>query len=382
MDTPPEKEDIALKRVEQIKKEMDTKLETSFKELNSLIKTLFHLIYDTRQTSAQSIKDSTLTRYFLSEKGIINNQEYVDYFRSSPIGQNFNQEILIYQEILNDIASDEYKNPKNLSFMETKKHFREIELTQISVNRMKMMIKRLEKLSGQKDRIEELKKAVDISEKAIKKLFDEKIKSEKKWENQTITKLEDASKIINDYFSNNMNEFIERYRYLPINDITTHLEPYIKQLYAEAKQLYWLGRYNACIIICCVILEALLKDIIKIKEKKPSIEWEFDVVINHCRAKEYIDEKDKIWLIYVKDRFRNPYLHANLEKILPLIMVPGVAIGTDNPTVQMITTKTIPTLRDIVKPDLDKEQSILLFKETHNFIKKISEKHFDFSKVE
>jgi hypothetical protein len=63
-------------------------------------------------------------------------------------------------------------------------------------------------------------------------------------------------------------------------------------------------------------------------------------------------------------------------------MVPGVAIGTDNPTVQMITTKTIPTLRDIVKPDLDKEQSILLFKETHNFIKKISEKHFDFSKVE
>ena len=375
-----DKIDIALKRIEQIKKEIEGKIGQEFKDLDFLIKLLFQLIYTSKQVSIHALKDSTLMRYFMYDKKMIDSQEYVNYCKNHPSAQNFNQEIQIYQDILQDIESDDYKNPRNHSFMETKKQFRQLELAQIQVNRMKLLIERLEKLQGQDKTVEDLKKAAKELEGQIQKLMQENLSSKKKEEKEAITKKEDATKIINEYWEKNKNNFIERYRYLPIFDITTHLEPYIKQLYFEAKELYWLGRYNACIIICCVLLEAMLKDIIKLKEGKQKVEMEFEEVIKHCKEKGYIDETYKKWLIEVKDRFRNPYLHANLEQILPHIMVPGVAIGTSNPDVQIITTQTIPTLRDIQKPEFDREQSLVLFKEVHKFVKKMSEEHFDYTK--
>ena len=373
-----DKGEIALRKLEQTKKEIDIKIDTYFKQLDSLFKLLFTLVYETRLVSAIAVKDSTITRYFLADKGVTNSQDYINYCSEHPMAKNYNEEIKLSQEILNDISSDAYKNPKNFLFMESKKQFREVEMNQIIVNRMKLMIKRLENLDGQENSIEELKKEIELTEKHIKKLFDEKIKLNKREDKDMITKKTEADKIIKDYLDKNKEGFIERYRYLPIYDITTHLEPYIKQLYWEAKELYWLGKYNACIIICCVVIEAILKDVIRTKEKKQSVKIDFEDVINHCKTKDYIDEIDKVWLVYVKDRFRNPYIHSRLEDIIPLIITPGVSIGGFNPDVQMISAKTMPVLRDIMKPDFDKEESLKLFKETHKFIKKISEKHFNY----
>lgn len=378
-----DKSEIALKRIEQVKKEIDEKLEKHHGELDKLFQSLFSLIYDSKLISTQAIRDSTLTRYFLADNNIIDKRGWVKYFKSHPLANNYLQEIMLYHEIIDDISNKNFKDTRNLIFMEDKRKFRELELHQIVVNRMKLMVKRLKEFEGNESAIEELEKEIKLMESKIKQLFNEDLRREKRDEKQEITKKEEAEKIITEYIEKNKEEFIERFRYLPKNDIQTHLEPYIKQLYGEAKQLYWLGRYNASIIISCVILEAVLKDVIKFKEEKKSVELDFEDVINHCKSKEYITDSEKAWLIDVKGRFRNPYLHANLEKILPYIMVPGVAINLKQkvePEFQMITTRTLPTLRDILKPEFDKEEALKLFKGVHGFINEISKRYFDTTK--
>ena len=78
-------------------------------------------------------------------------------------------------------------------------------------------------------------------------------------EKQYYAKLADANKIFENTFINQKDEIIERIRQIPLmNDL--QLEPACKSLYNEVMVNYWVGNFNASIILLSVFVESFLKD--------------------------------------------------------------------------------------------------------------------------
>ncbi|MBI2107283.1 hypothetical protein HYT57_04845 [Candidatus Woesearchaeota archaeon] len=208
------------------------------------------------------------------------------------------------------------------------------------------------------------------------------------------------------FIQNSKNEFIDRIKQFP-NEELPPVEAGIRKLYYETYYLCALSFHNATIILCGVLCEALLKDLIYSKEKKEAHEIQeigetnatFGNVITFCSKKGYIDSEETVWFRKIKNEIRNLYQHINVKKVVTKtfggqpfymaqkIQIPKNASGEellkilkdakDNPQFDtLISGEEIRPLYDLEKGRIDEQRSLPLFLEVDKFLRDFTKKHF------
>ena len=201
--------------------------------------------------------------------------------------------------------------------------------------------------------------------------------------------------------------FIGRLKQLPDEELP-HVETRIRKLYFETYSLCVLGFHNSTIIMCGVLCEALLKDLIYDKEKKEAHEIPeigeryatFGRVINFCFKKKYINSEEKGWFLRIKEEIRDIYQHGNVKKIVtkkiggpPIcraqrIKIPENSTGEElfkilkdvvkNPQInELISGEEMRPIYDITKGMIDEQISLPLFLEVDKFLRSFAIKYFD-----
>jgi len=196
------------------------------------------------------------------------------------------------------------------------------------------------------------------------------------------------------------NEAIEILSKIPNEDPTISVGPRIRKLYFETLQVLILGCFNASIVMCGLLLEALLKELLRIKKDSIEEDIKFYDSINLCRKKGYITKPEKKWIHGVRKNVRDLYQHSQVRKIVGNVSYSGKWINFKNPadlleTIKRIqsgqdtsnldvkiedvikTNDEIPELGDIAKGQLDKKRALPLFLEVNNFLKEIVKRHFE-----
>jgi len=211
----------------------------------------------------------------------------------------------------------------------------------------------------------------------------------------------DPEREVETWFRNNKVEIIGRLKKLPSDNLSIYAEPRVRALYGQTYQIFTLGFNNATIVMCGILVEAMLKEIIFFKENKDFTEIvgiksaDFAHAINFCEKKGYISEGEAKRLRIIKNKIRNPYLHSNIEKITEHIGVRGWEIKYKNPREllekmrlmmegklklppsKILTGEDLRAIGDIVKGRIDEQISLDLFLEVDSFVRTMIKKHFE-----
>lgn len=200
---------------------------------------------------------------------------------------------------------------------------------------------------------------------------------------------EDPESAVEDFFKSTKNLAIERLGKLPKEQLPP-CEPRIRALYFETYYLVSLAFHNASIVMCGVLLEALLKDILYFKEEFDK-EIEFFDAIEKCKGAGYIMEEEASWLHEVRTEIRNLYVHFNVGEIAKsaakMFGIEGEVLdvgfrGWDlNLETGEITEKIFygDELRSIyllAKVRIDEKRSTPLFLEVDKFTRDMCKRHF------
>jgi len=107
--------------------------------------------------------------------------------------------------------------------------------------------------------------------------------------------------------------------------------PFLCHLLKEARESILIGHYLSGILVLNCYIEALVKEIIFIHERK-NFRGELGPAINHLKNKKYISEKDVRILIDFKNNIRNPYTHNDVTSLLKnrYIIMEKHTISTSN----------------------------------------------------
>ncbi|MCK4649663.1 hypothetical protein KAT36_00365 [Candidatus Pacearchaeota archaeon] len=335
---------------------------------------------DTYHYIAREIKNEcnieTLIDY-LFDKGVIGQEEFLKHKGDSKLFQSFKDEnnnihkIAEYFENLQiNFNVESQKNPSEfvsmLNLLAQRERF---------LYKKEKMIKR--GFSEDSEHIKHLNKAIkEFSELILKqkKLDKKKIKKE-----EYFLKKDEAEKIY-ETFSNKKDEIVDRIRELPILNDKIHLEIENKSLYYEAVSNFWFGNFNASICMLSIFIESFLKEMWYYK-KKEHYENDLENLLSDCLKEEIIIEKEKNYLLEIKNHIRNNYIHSNLHKILPEIVVPAYMVslkGEHKPKPTYMTSDKFPVLRSIVKMDTDKKRAKQLIIEVVKVVETITTRNYDF----
>jgi len=171
------------------------------------------------------------------------------------------------------------------------------------------------------------------------------------------------------------------------------MEPHLRALYFETYIITMLGFDNASLIMQGVLLEALVKDYIFMKEGK-DFEEEFGPAIKKCETCKYLNEEEIKFLRTFKNNIRNQYQHVDIKKISKGIKLKAWKIPIDNvlnvekfhETLEKISRGEMKSqfvgydeLRPsgfLVKTVLDKKRALAQFLETDKFVRGFAEKYF------
>ena len=183
---------------------------------------------------------------------------------------------------------------------------------------------------------------------------------------------EDLPKLLDGF----KKDSIERLKHLP-RDQLPPAEPRIRMLYSESYLLNTLGLFNAAIVDSCILLEALLKEILFFKEGLKK-DMTFRDAVKKCEEKGYIDGKDAGWLYMVNDTIRNWYVHSNIEKIAKNIGFEAafVDIKTGKIKREILFGNKVRAIYDIAKNVLDKKIAMPFFLDVDKFTRKMCLQYF------
>jgi hypothetical protein len=314
---------------------------------------------------------------FLYDKKIIDQKEFIEHRKDSRLFQSFKDEnnnvykfAKYFKDLSNNINPDSIKNPSEY-----------VSISNRIIQRERFLYKKEKMLkrgfSEESEEVKGLNGQIKEFDELIKNYGDfdkRKIKKE-----EYFLKKEDAEKIYNSFISKR-DEVIERIRELPILNDKIHLEPENKSLFYEALSNYWFGNFNASICMLSIFVESFLKEIWYYK-KKINYEKELENLINDCCAERFISDSEKKFLQELREYVRNNYIHANLHKIIPEMVVPAYVVdltGKDKPKPTYLTADKLPTLRSIVKTDIDKEMARSLIIELSKVVESITTRNYEF----
>jgi hypothetical protein len=360
-------------------------LKKEFEELKEEISKGFNKVFINNKSDiynyiAREIKNECDIQTFLDflyDKKIINRKEFSEHRGNSRLFQSFKDEnnnvykfAKYFQDLENNFNIDALENPSKFA-----------SVTNLFFQKDRFLYKREKMLKeGYKEDSEEIK---NLDEHL--KEFDELIKKtgdfdKKKIKNEEyFLKKDEAERIYNSY-SENKAEILERIRELPLVENKFHLEPENKSLYYESISNYWFGNFNASICMLSIFIESFLKEIWYYKKRK-HYDGELSDLINDCCKNEFISELEKKYLQQLREFIRNNYIHSNWHKIILEVVVPVYLVdltGKEKPKPTYTTAERLPTLRSIVKTDIDKERAKKLIIEIVKIIESITTKNYEF----
>ncbi len=223
----------------------------------------------------------------------------------------------------------------------------------------------------------------------------------KKRYNQMPKIYSDPEKDVDGWFKKDRDSIVACLKQMPSDDLSLYAEPRIRKLYFETYFLISLGLHNASIVMCGVLLEALLKEIIFFRERKDLTDIvsaknaDFGHAIKFCESKGYITDTEAEWLRKIKDEIRNRYLHSNVDAIAKGIGYPAWEIkfknieeliskikkiqsgAMDLGAPKIITGDDLRPISDIAKAQIDEKRSLPLFLEVDNFTREMVRRHFE-----
>jgi len=174
-----------------------------------------------------------------------------------------------------------------------------------------------------------------------------------------------------------------------------HMEPRLRQTYMDTFCVTMMGFWNVSIIMQGVLLETLVKEIIFAKEKK-DFQRPFGDAINRCEKKGYLEAAEISFLKRFKDEIRNTYQHVDIKKIVGKEKVTAWRIPLEKGKEAESILKGIKKIHKkefghgelkgyedvravgiLIKGEKDKKLALPLFCQVEEFVRKLSEKHFD-----
>lgn len=168
-------------------------------------------------------------------------------------------------------------------------------------------------------------------------------------------------------------------------------------LYEDCYHTLLIGRYNASIVLMGLLLEALMKERIRVKTGA-DFHKAYGQCLEQIEKKGLMKPRDIYFLRKFKDEIRNPYAHFEESKILEEIVVPvweipveelapeksikvlgEIKSGTRKPR---LLQATHPAFRSVVKQSYDRATAIALFNRVYDFlveaqIKYLSQRDYD-----
>lgn len=186
----------------------------------------------------------------------------------------------------------------------------------------------------------------------------------------------DAEKEIPQLLDGMKQNSIERLKKLPFEQLP-FAETRIRMLYFEAHYLTTFGFFNASIVISCILLEAILKEILFFRDKVTK-DMYFSTAIDECQKRDYITEGEAEWLRYVKNNIRNWYVHSNIEKIAKDVGFGAwyVDLKTGEIGRDVLFGDDIRAIYDVAKNVLDTKIAIPFFLKVDKFTRKMCRRHF------
>ena len=365
------------KRIEQLEKQQKRLISDVNK---SLLEISFYPKIDLYFHIAREIKNECnfdlLKEYLIEKKIIPDFEDYITFRKNHELLRTYqdeNKNAMSLMEHFKSMIKNPAPDPTLINY---------VNFSNLVIIKNRFEIKRkilLERgFKEDSDIVKETDELISSTQKDIERLRIEK-EAKPIEDKEYFVKKEDAEKIFENLFMKK-DEMIERIKELPLmSDV--HLEPHNKSLYYETISNYWLGNFNASICMLSVLLESFLKEIYYYKERK-HFEGTIIPLINECKTLNHITEEQKILLLGFADTIRNKYLHASLNEILPEVIVPAYKIDFSNPTKKpeptYCTADSLPTIRSIVKHDVDKDRSRKLIIKSIKIIEEITNKNYDF----
>lgn len=176
---------------------------------------------------------------------------------------------------------------------------------------------------------------------------------------------------------------------LHLNDLPI---PRLFFLYEDCYQTLLIGRYNAPIVLMGVLLEAIMKERIRLK-LGVDLYGPYGACLEMIEKENLMELNDIRFLRKFKDEVRNPYQHADEKHILEGIFVhvwplqfqgkisfeklkkaiESVKSGQLKP---VLMPANIPLVSSVVKQQYDRNRAINLFNQVYDFLRAVNIKYF------
>ena len=364
-----------LKRLVHLEKDIKLKFSNLDKDLHEISRSYFFNIYQYLAREIKNEAEIDLLTEYLVNTGQIDFREFMEFKKKNPLMKTYvdeNKNALRMRNIFNSPECTPSKERKLFTYVNS---------SDLLIQKKRFEIKKQLLLERGYDK--DSKKVIELDEfimdcnNQIKNKFEKDSSFEEK--EYYIKKL-NAEEIYDGYFINNAEDIIERIREIPsLNEI--HFEPSCKELYFESISNYWMGNFNASIVLLSVFLEAYLKEQYFFKTKNISVET-LTPLINTCFNKNIINSEQKKFLSPFAETVRNNYIHARNHKIVTDVTIPMAQINLKSPSKPESiygTSKQFPFLIDIAKIEKDKGDSKCLIIEIAKIVTEISKSYDELS---
>jgi hypothetical protein len=163
-------------------------------------------------------------------------------------------------------------------------------------------------------------------------------------------------------------------------------------LYEDCYHTLLIGKYNASIVLMGVLVEAIMKERIRLK-LGIDFRHPYGPCLKIIEGKKFMEPEDIKFLRIFKNQVRNPYTHVDESQILeglfvrvwPLELKEGFSLEMFEQFLEnvesgqlepKIVPANIPELRSIVKQTYDRKRAISLFNQVYDFLLAAKIKYF------
>lgn len=365
--------EMLLKRVERLEKGIQKSFSNFQKHLNTTARNHYRNTYHYVTREINNEADICLLKEYLAQTGLIDYRDFVKFKTNHELMQTYLDENANSLKMLRHLGSIDYTPEKEMQIANYVNNSNSL------IGKKRSQIKRqllLEKgYDINSEEVAQMDRIIDVFNTEISKNNSKKITPFK--DQEYYVKKDRAEEIYDHFFINNNNDsaIIERIREVPLLEYIP-LEPSSKILYDEVISNYWIGNFNASIVLLSVFLEAYLKEQYYFKTKIDSNET-LAPLINTCASDEIkiLNTIQKDYLLDFADKVRNNYIHVRYHKLVTDVTVPVGKIDFNNPSKSEATygtSDTLPVLIDLAKINKDRVDSKILISNIAKIVTVIS----------
>lgn len=372
----PSEDEQLLKRLESLEKNVKLNFSANGKYLHEISRSYFFNIYYYLAREIKNEASIDLLIEYLVDTGQIDFKNFIEFKQKNPLMKTYIDENKNALKMLNF-----FNSPECTPSTETQL-FTYVNNSNLLIQKKRFEIKKQLLLERRYDK--DSKEVTEIDELIMS--YRNEIKYEKATpleEREYYLKKLKAKEIYDSYFTDKNEDIIDRIREIPLLD-EIHFEPSCKALYFESISNYWMGNFNASIVLLSVFLESYLKEQCYFNTKKISDET-LTPLIDTCFNLNIINSGQKDYLSRFAESVRNNYIHARNHKIVTDVTLPIAMIDFNSPSKPELsygTSEEFPFLIDLAKIGKDKDDSKTLIIEIAKIVMDISKSYDKLSKEE